>query len=492
MEGKKGSMKLLLVSPEVDPFSKTGGLGDVAGALPRVLSRRGHDVAVVTPLYRGIRKMGVPLTPVMNGIEAEFGGKSFSGSLQETHFPETDVPVYLVDCPPFYDRDGLYGENGKDYADNLERFAFLCQVALRFAKEGGFRPDVIHLHDWQSALVAVYLRTLHRDDPFFTSVRTLYTIHNLAYQGLFPSEKMEELRLPWDVYHIDGLEFYGKISLMKGGIAYSDKTSTVSERYAEEIQTEEFGCGLEGLLSKRSAHLVGILNGVDYTDWDPATDKHLPARYQPDDLSGKAVCKEELQKENGLPVKMDIPLIGVVTRLTEQKGLDLVVRAFDRLMDLGFQFVLLGTGDPEYHEAFKELGRQYPNQASIHLTFDNAMAHRIEAGADLFLMPSRYEPCGLNQMYSLRYGTVPVVRETGGLADTIDNYHITRKTGNGFVFRKAQPGQLVKAVRRALTVYNDRKAWRDLMKRAMLMDFSWERAAQRYEEVFAELVRRGN
>jgi starch synthase len=485
-------MRILEVSPEVAPFSKTGGLGDVAGALPRVLARRGHDVAVVTPLYRGIREKKVRLTPITNGIDADFAGREFAGSIQKTEFPGTDVPVYLVDCPPFYARDGLYGEGGKDYADNLERFAFLCQAALQFAKGGGFRPDVIHLHDWQAALVAVYLRTWYRDDPFFAGIPTLYTIHNLAYQGLFPSEKMEDLRLPWDVYHIDGLEYYGKISLMKGGIAFSDKTSTVSERYAEEIQTREFGCGLEGLLSKRSAHLVGILNGVDYSDWDPSTDRHIPARYRPEDLSGKARCKEELQKENGLPVRPDVPLIGVVTRLTEQKGLDLVVRAFDRLMDLGFQFVLLGTGDPEYHEAFAELGRQYPNQASIHLTFDNAMAHRIEAGADLFLMPSRYEPCGLNQMYSLRYGTIPIVRETGGLADTIDNYHISRKTGNGFVFRKAQPAQLVKAARRALKVYGDQKAWRDLMQRAMLMDFSWERAAQKYEEVFAGLVRRGD
>jgi len=484
-------MRVLFVSSEVAPFSKTGGLGDVVGALPRTLARRGHEVAVVTPLYRGVKDKGFSTEKVMDGFTAEFGAETFGGSIRRTHFPGTDVPVYLVDAPEFYDRDGLYGENGKDYADNLERFSFLCQGALRFAKEGGFKPDVIHLHDWQSALVAVYLRTWYRDDPVFSRIKTLYTIHNLAYQGLFPSSKMEELHLPWDVYHMDGLEYYGKISLMKGGIAFSDKTSTVSERYAKEIQTPEFGCGLEGILSKRSAHLVGILNGVDYLDWDPSTDRHIPARYAADDLSGKTVCKQELQKENGLAVRAEAPLVGVVSRLTEQKGLDLVVRGFDRLMEEGVQFVLLGTGDPDYQGAFRELARQYPEQAAVHITFDNAMAHRIEAGADLFLMPSRYEPCGLNQMYSLRYGTIPVVRETGGLADTVDNYHATRKTGNGFVFKKSQPGQMLKAIRRALKVYGDGKAWQELMKRAMRMDFSWDRAAERYEQVYAGLIGSG-
>ncbi len=481
-------MRILVASSEVAPLAKTGGLADMTGSLSVALSRQGHEVVVAIPYYRQIRALGLTTFPVADDIEADFGGKRVKASVLRSVLPKSDVMVYLVDCPEFYDRSALYQEAGKDYEDNLERFALFCQAILATIKREYWQPHVIHCNDWQTAMIPIYLRTWHRDDPFYSAIKVLYSIHNLAYQGVFPKEKLSDLHLPWYLYHIDGIEFYDRISLMKGGIVLSDRISTVSPRYAAEIRTKEFGCGLEGILNKRKKVLVGILNGVDYSDWSPEEDGAIEAVYSVDDLSGKVRCKEALQEENGLEVDPAIPLLGIISRLDEQKGLDVLAEVFPRLMEKGLQVVLLGTGQPRYHLIFDAFAKKYEGKAGIHLTFDNDMAHRIEAGADMFLMPSHYEPCGHNQMYSLRYGTIPVVRATGGLADTVTESDPETGEGNGFVFVNHKADEFMAAIERGIQTYRKKEVWRSLMKKAMGMDFSWSASARSYGRLYEEMV----
>ncbi|PWU04494.1 MAG: glycogen synthase GlgA [Terriglobia bacterium] len=467
-----------MVSSEAAPFAKTGGLADVVGALPSALSAHGDEVAAVIPRYESIDLKG--MRRVWDPLTVSLGPARFDTTIYLA--PEA-YPLYLVDCPPLYQRKGFYGEAGVDYPDNHIRFAVFVRAALGVARFL-FRTEVFHCHDWQAGLLPVYLRTTFAGDPTYMGVKTLFTIHNLGYQGLFPRTALAEAAVDPAVYRPDGIEFFGRVSYIKGGISYADALNTVSPTYAREIQTPEYGFGLDGALRSRANALSGILNGVDYREWNPETDPHLPARYSADDLSGKRICKEQLLAEFDLPPgAVDAPLIGIVSRFTRQKGMDLIAEIVGEIVAEGFCMVALGTGEPEYEEFFRRMAAEYPDKIGVRIGFDNGLAHRIEGGADLFLMPSRYEPAGLNQMYSLRYGTVPVVRATGGLDDTIDE-------GTGFKFVDYSGRALAAAIREARSVYTDRASWTAMMLRGMSKDFSWTRSAAAYSALYRDLLGR--
>ena len=479
-------LRVCFCTSEAVPFAKTGGLADVAGALPAALAEDGCDVRVVLPGYRAIDRAKWAFRTI-GRTSVPLGTRQTEVEFLEGRLPGRPVPVYLVAHDPSFGRAGLYGENGKDYDDNLERFTVFGRGVIALAGHLGWSPNVLHCQDWQTGLLPVWLREEPRAAGLERTA-TLFTIHNLAYQGLFPAERLAVTGLGPSVFTPKGIEFYGKVNLLKGGLVFADRLSTVSEQYAREIQTPEFGCGLEGVLRERAADLTGILNGVDYGAWDPSTDAHLVARYTAGDLSGKAVCARDLRRSQHLDDTPDEPpLVGMISRLADQKGFDLVAAVMDRLLAAGAQFVLLGTGDPKYHEIFAALHKRHPGRVAVTLGFDDTLAHRIEAGADIFLMPSRYEPSGLNQLYSLRYGTVPVVRKTGGLADTIVDATpdaVARRTANGFVFETYEPAALWEAVERAIRTFRDRRVWRQLQETGMRQDFSWRRAAGRYVETY--------
>jgi len=470
-------MEILFVASEVAPYSKTGGLGDVAEALPRALAARGHAVTVVTPLYgsidpeaRGLRRLGASVE-----VRGEGAGLWLAPGKPAIHFLEHDRY--------FGHRRGLYGEAGADYGDNAQRFAFLARAALALPSALALSPRIVHLNDWQTALAAWMLRREYADDPRLTEARSVFTIHNLAYQGVFAKEMLVEIGLPWEVFSWEAMEFHDQLNFMKAGLTFADALTTVSPTYAKEILTAEHGYGLDPLLRHRRRDLHGILNGIDVAQWDPARDPHLPARYGPRNLEGKAACKAALQRELGLPVRAEVPLVGMVGRLVEQKGIDLVVAALGGILGMDLQLAVLGSGQAEYEGHFRRAAQERPDRVGVRIGFDEGLAHRIEAGADVFLMPSRYEPCGLNQMYSLRYGTVPVVRAVGGLEDTVEDFDGLRR-GTGFKFRDYDPRALLTALRRAVEVRRDARAWRGIVERGMAMDFSWDASAARYEELF--------
>lgn len=474
-------MRVLFASSEVVPFSKTGGLGDVSGALPRALAQLGLEVRVVTPFYRSVRE-GAWRREQVGEVGLDPEGERVQ--IWEGALPD-GPPVWFVDHPPSFDRPGLYGESGRDYPDNLRRFALFCRAALEWTAASGWMPDVVHCNDWQTALIPVYLR--NRRGPLSDRVATLLTVHNLAYQGVFPAEQFPLLGLPGELFSPRYLEFWGRVNLLKGGLVFADVLNTVSETYAREIQTPELGCGLEGVLRERAADLYGILNGADYSVWDPRHDPYIPARYGPEDLSGKAACKAALQREVGLREEPRAPLFGMVSRLVEQKGVDLVAACVDRFPQAGAQLVLLGTGDPAYEAQLLEAAGRHPGWVAVRVGFDERLAHWIEAGCDAFLMPSRFEPSGLNQLYSMRYGTVPVVRRTGGLADSVIDATpeaLARGEATGFVFDEYSPEAFWGAVQRALRAYRDPTTWRTLMRAGMAADFSWSRTAGRYVELY--------
>jgi starch synthase len=476
-------VRVLFVSSEVAPFSKTGGLADVSGALPAAVARLGVDVRVITPFYRCVRDGGWP-TVGAGEVAVDVGGVAHTVRVLEGALPAGPA-VWFVDHPPSFDRPALYGEGGRDYPDNLERFALFCRAALGWVRTAGWVPQVVHCNDWQTALVPVYLRT--SGEVLWDEVATVLTVHNLAYQGLFPADRYPLLGLPPELYSPRYLEFWGRVNLIKGGLVFADLLSTVSETYAKEIQTPELGCGLDGVLRERARDLYGILNGVDYSVWDPRNDPYLPARYGPGDLSGKAVCKAVLQQEVGLREDPDLPLFGMVSRLVDQKGVDLLVGCVDRFPRSGAQLVVLGTGDPRYEAQLQEAGSRHPGWVAVRIGFDERLAHRIEAGCDAFLMPSRFEPSGLNQLYSLRYGTVPVVRRTGGLADSVVDATpeaVARGEATGFVFDDYTVEAFWGAVQRALAAYRDRRLWQQLVRTGMAQDFSWDRAAARYLDLY--------
>jgi len=476
-------------TPEAVPYAKTGGLGDVAGALPRALADLGCDVRIVLPAYRSIDRAAFRFRTV-GSAEIPLGDSRTEVRWLESRLPGTAIPVYLVAEDAAFDRPGLYGDGDADYPDNLRRFTVFCRGALALFRHLGWGPDVLHCHDWQTALLPVWLSVEPRDRTL-AGTATLLTVHNLAYQGLFPSDALPVTGLPSGLFTPRGIEFFGQINLLKGGLISADFLSTVSEQYAREIQTEEFGCGLDGVIRDRARDLVGILNGVDYAVWDPSHDALLPARYTRDDLSGKAACKAHLQRARGLGVDPNAPLIGLIARLVDQKGLDLVAAVADVLLGLGAQLALLGLGDPRYHALFEELHRRCPDRVALRLGFDDVLAHLIEAGADVSLMPSRFEPSGLTQLYSLRYGTVPVVRRTGGLADTIVDATpeaVAQDAANGFVFESYTPDAFLDAAKRALFAWREPALWRRLQRVGMGQDFSWGRTAIRYLDAYQRAI----
>jgi len=480
------ALTVLHVTSEVAPFSKTGGLGDVVASLPRALARAGVRVQVVTPRYREIDPGRHVLARRLTPLSVPLGpDRVVEVGLYEGTLPGGVVPVTFLDHP-LYDRDGYYGEGGQDYPDNGLRFGLLCRAALELCHRSGRWPDLVHAHDWQAGLAV--LMAARGVVPGRPIPKTVFTIHNLAFQGLVDPSLVTELGLPGDVFNPEGLEFYGKASLLKAGLAFADRITTVSPRYAREIQTGELGGGLDGFLRERASRIVGILNGIDPDVWSPERDPMIPARYDSLDRTGKATCKAALQREVGLAVRSGVPLVGSISRLTEQKGFDLIAKAHDDLGRMDAQFVFLGTGEPRYQAALQELARRYPAKVALRIAYDEALAHRIEAGSDFFLMPSRFEPCGLNQLYSLRYGTVPVVRAVGGLDDTIVDYDDQSTTGTGFKIAEYSPDALVRTLRRALATYQRKREWHELVGRIMTLDFSWNRSARLYRELYEKLV----
>lgn len=492
-------MKILYATSEMAPFAKTGGLADVAGALPKALAALGHDVAVVMPFYSLINRDQAAAELVLPEVtvdlpvgrrvlavwRAEVDGEPDSGQR---------IPVYLIEDRGLFSRPQLYADKDREYADNALRFAYFCMAALWMVKGLGWTPDVIHCNDWQTALIPTYLANLDvmRNDPDLSRIRTLFSIHNMSYQGIYPNYTLQQIGLPLTLLRQDGLEYFNHINLLKGGLLFSDELTTVSPQYAREIQSPAYGCGLDGVLRARAAHLTGILNGIDVHVWNPATDPALPAHYSREDKSGKASCKEHLQKYFELPVEPRTPLLAIISRMIEQKGFDILAKALPQILAEGAQFVLLGTGQPEYQNFFSKMARLHPTQVGLKLGFHDALAHQIEAGADIFLMPSLFEPCGLNQLYSLRYGTIPVVRYTGGLADSIVDATpstIVWGKGTGFVFAPYDDRMLLDTVLRAIRHYReDGDTWAKLLDNAMAQDFSWEHSAKEYDGLLRRMV----
>ena len=479
-------MRVLMVASEAWPFSKTGGLGDVVGALPRALSRLGHEVEVVVPRYRGVsegEKVGrIPVTLGGQVTSADVYAASADG-----------VRMVFIDRPEYYDRESLYGEGGRDYPDNPERFAFLTQAALEWTGSAGARFDIVHGHDWQAGLLPLQALRMARTQTRLRPLSTVFTIHNLAYQGIVDASWLPRLGLGWDLMRPDALEYWGRISFLKAGLVYSRMITTVSPTYAREIQTPELGFGFDGILRQRSPDLVGILNGIDYDQWNPAADRHLPVPYSASHLEGKDAAKRKVLEAYGLaasPGTMDRPLVAMISRMIDQKGFDLLSSLTDDLPVLDATFVVLGTGERRYEDLWLALAARHPERVGVRIGFDEGLAHLIEGGADIFLMPSRFEPCGLNQMYSLRYGTVPLVHATGGLADTVRNYDPGTGEGTGFTFDEYSASALLGTLRWALDVFRDRVAWRRIQTAGMEQDYSWDASAREYVKVYERALAR--
>jgi starch synthase len=483
-------MHIVFAASECVPFAKTGGLADVVGALPPELAKLGHDVTVYLPLYSRVRRqiegelkyalrsITIPFEYYNRFVAIVDGGK------------RAGVQFYFVDCPEMFDRPELYGSGGRDYPDNAERFALYCRAVLEASKQLGV-PHVFHVHDWQAALIPVYLRTTYQSDSMLRNARVVLTIHNAAYQGAFPPATTERLLFPWEIFTMDKVEQFDNFNFLKGGLVYSDMLTTVSRKYAEEIQTPLFGEGLDGILKGRAAELRGILNGVDYALWNPATDQNLVARYSPDDLAGKKLCRADLLSAFGLEnVEESVPVIGVVSRFAVQKGFDLVEEIAGKLSEMDVAVVALGSGEPVHEKFFRDWAFWNKANVGVRIGYNEPLAHKIEAGADIFLMPSLYEPCGLNQIYSLKYGTVPVVRATGGLDDTVEEWNSELGTGTGFKFKGRSAGALLATIERALAAFADKEGWTKLMRNGMARSYSWEQPAREYAAIYDEAARR--
>src|SRR3989449_3831139 len=479
-EPSESAVRILFVASEGLPFSKTGGLADVVEALPKALVAQGHEVAVVLPRYRGTKATAVvmpSLTIPMGGTRLRFPAIADGAVLN-------GVRYFFVEDAEYFDRDGLYGGSSGDYPDNAERYAEFCRAAIEVSKHI-WPADVIHCHDWQTALVPVLLRTSYSDDPLVKDIPVVFTVHNMGYQGQFPRDVLDRVGIPQTLFHPGGLEFYGSVNLLKGGLVYADYLTTVSKKYAQEIQTPEFGHGLDGVVKGRADRLVGILNGVDYMAWNPEKDEIIVARYSAKDLSGKQVCKNELLEVFGLPHEhLERPLLGIVSRFADQKGFDLIAEKAHELMREDLVLVVLGTGERKYEELFRALAAAYPGRVGVRIEYNNELAHTVEAGADMFLMPSRYEPSGLNQMYSLKYGTVPIVRATGGLDDSIEPFDVEHGTGTGFKFQEYSGEALLYAVRQALHHYMDERIWKRIQLNGMAEDFSWKGPSSEYARLY--------
>src|SRR5215813_9188596 len=478
---KPNAMHIAFAASECVPFSKTGGLADVVGALPRALAALGHQVTVFVPKYRQTKLIGSQT--LIRSLTIPFDDQYRFCSIV-TDGNHSGVSFCFVDYPQFFDREALYGTSAGDYPDNAERFALFSRAVLEASKIIGV-PHVFHCHDWQSALVPVLLRTQYQEDPALRKAGTVFTIHNMGYQGLFPPDTLPLLMLPWDLFTISKMEFFGQVNFLKGALTYSDYVTTVSRKYSQEIQTAEYGFGLEGVLRDRASTVTGILNGVDYNEWSPQADKFAVAKYSPQDLSGKAKAKQDLLAAFGVNnADSKLPVLGIVSRFAAQKGFDLIAQIADRLAREELIIVALGAGDKAYEEMFQRLNKKFPSKIAVKVAYDNAIAHKIEAGADMFLMPSRYEPCGLNQIYSLKYGTVPIVRATGGLDDTIEPWNARTGKGTGFKFTEYNGESLLLTIKQALQAFRDQTSWQVLMRNGMSKDFSWNASAREYIRVY--------
>jgi starch synthase len=482
-------MKIAMIASEVTPFAKTGGLADVLGTLTVALDRLGHQLCVVAPAHRSALQGNFSLRDTGMQLLVPLADRQEKCSVLEGSI-DKHLPVYLIRADQYFDREFLYGSAAGDYPDNAERFVFFSRAALETLRQ--HPVDVIHCHDWQAALGAVFLKTQPARYMELAAARTVFTIHNMGFQGVFPPSAWPLLNLDAAYFTPQFLEYYGNVNFLKGGLLFGDKITAVSPSYAREIMTAEQGFGLEGVLQQRAADLVGVLNGVDYHYWNPWTDPYLEHHYGENTLTKKSQCKSALQRAVGLPQSGDTPLVAMISRLTLQKGFDLVEEIFDSLIARGLQTVLLGSGDPHFENFFRAAAARYPGQVAVEIGFNERLAHQIEAGADLFLMPSLYEPCGLNQMFSLKYGTIPIVRAVGGLKDTVQDYDAASQTGTGFVFQPYHSRALLDAIDRATAVYGDGPAWTALRRRAMAMDFSWDRSARIYSDLYQQLASQGD
>ena len=489
-------MNILLVASEAIPFAKTGGLADVAGSLPIELARLGHRVTLMMPAYRQTRQSGIPLESTDVQLHIPIGNKISKGRLLRSRIPETSVDVFLVEQEDYFNRPELYGERGHDYRDNCERFVFFCRSVMESVRLLELTPQIIHANDWQTGLIPAYLDTEYREAPGYGEIASIFTIHNMSYQGQFWHWDMLLTGLDWKYFNWHQMEFYGDLNLLKTGIVFADAVTTVSPTYAQEIQYSDLGCGLQSVLQQRGDSLSGIINGVDYAVWDPQHDAAIARTYSAKDWRiGKPACKAALQRELNLPEREDVPLVGIVGRLVDQKGFDLIARVMEQWVEhADVQWAILGTGAPKYHDLLDRLQSRYPAKVAVRLAFSDALAHRIEAGADLFLMPSRFEPCGLNQLYSLKYGTIPVVHKTGGLADTIvhpTGESLAQGTANGFVFSRYDATALERVLSEACETYrNDRPVWEQLVATGMRQDWSWKTSARKYQSLYEETVQR--
>jgi starch synthase len=479
------TLNIVTITSEFVPFAKTGGLADVSGSLARIFQQKGHNSIAIIPAYQIIDRTKFKVIDTGIRMDIPISSDIVKVSVLESgYFPE--MRIYLIDHPLFNRRKDIYGTPQGDFADNALRFILFSRAALELLVRLKIQPDIIHCHDWQTGLVPAYLSL--KDIPHFKNTKSVFTVHNLAYQGLFTPESMVVANLPWSMFHIDGLEFYGKVNFLKGGIYFSDHITTVSPNYSREILTPEFGCGLHGLLSNRKEKLTGILNGIDYQEWNPKTDSFLPVRYNSDDFGSKQISKRLLCKRMNIDYHPNKPLLGVVTRLAAQKGMDILLESLPRFFEMDASITILGTGDIGYHDEFDSIRHKHTENMGLKLAFDNEMAHLIYAGCDIFLMPSLYEPCGLGQLIALRYGTIPVVRNIGGLADTVIDYRSDPQNANGFSFNEYTSGALIEAVGRALRLFKNRDLWQQILGQAMICDYSWEASADKYLKLFNTII----
>ncbi len=480
-------LNITFISSEATPFAKTGGMADVCGALPIELEKLGLELILVMPYYKQVAQTKPKPRKTRHSVTVRIAGKEIKGDVYSRKITD-HFRAYFIDNPDFFARQELYGTPHGDFPDNAQRFGFFCKAALNLLPALAFQPDIIHVHDWQTALVPFLLKTERRNDTFYSRTKTVLSIHNLAYQGLFDKTVLHGLNISRDWFTPKGMEFYGKVNFLKAGLITADNISTVSKKYSLEMQTPEYGCGLDGVLKEQGGHIQGILNGVDYSEWHPQRDKYIVKDYSLDDMSGKMDCRHNLLQEYNLTAKDDTPIIGIISRLADQKGFDILAKAMPSLAEMDLRILLLGTGENKYHSLFKKMQKKYHEHLGVRLAFNNSLAHKIEAGSDLFLMPSRYEPCGLNQIYSLKYGTIPIVRATGGLDDTIENFNPETGTGNGFKFKEYSSRALIAKVKEALDMYRHKDYWQKLVINAMGQDFSWPNSARKYVKLYQNLL----
>ncbi len=477
-------MNILFVASEVTPFVKTGGLADVSGALPKVLKKMGHNIKVIIPRYYSIQREKLEKLPLSLGVDMGILGELWCG-VYRSFLPDSKVEIYFIEYENFFGRKGLYDENKEAYKDNDKRFIFLSKASLQLSRALNFKPDIVHANDWHSASLPILLKTIYKNDEFFKNSSSVLTIHNLQHQGIFEKSAMDILEVGWEHFTPFMLEALDRINLLKGGIAFCDAFTTVSKKYAKEIQTSQYGFGLENHIQAHSYKLFGILNGVDYNEWNPMKDKYIIKKYNINTLKNKIFCKRDLQKRFGLTLKDKVPLIGFVGRFAEQKGIGLIASVIEALLQLDLQIVILGSGESWAERFFSEIASKYHGKFGCFVGYNNELAHKIEAGSDMFLMPSLFEPCGLNQIYSLKYGTLPIVRATGGLDDTIKNFDKNKNSGNGFKFDFATPKALYNTVKWAISIYQDEQdEFVKMQKRAMKEHFSWIDAANKYEDIY--------